>query len=154
MSNTDRRRLLQRLGTVTRFSNIFLASDASSYLTGITLPVRAACSPAEEAPVISPITRPDCRITAPGLLYLTEPARAVAEIDAVVVDADGEDPLFTMYTSGPDLDEAAVLAHCRGTLARVRLPKRAVFTDVIPRNPTGKALKRLLREQFSFDAPE
>jgi hypothetical protein len=39
MSNTDRRRLLQRLGTVTRFSNIFLASDASSCLTGITLPV-------------------------------------------------------------------------------------------------------------------
>jgi hypothetical protein len=39
MSNTDRHRLLQHLGTVTRFSNIFPASDASSYLTGITLAV-------------------------------------------------------------------------------------------------------------------
>jgi hypothetical protein len=42
MSNTDRRRLLQRLGTATRFSNIFLASDASSHLTGITLPNEGA----------------------------------------------------------------------------------------------------------------
>ena len=54
----------------------------------------------------------------------------------------------------PGLDEAAVLAHCSGKLARFKLPKRAVFTDVIPRTPTGKALKRLLREQFPLDAPE
>ena len=54
----------------------------------------------------------------------------------------------------PDLDEAAVLAHCSDKLARFKLPKRAVFTDVIPRTPTGKALKRQLREQFSFDAAD
>jgi hypothetical protein len=42
MSAADRRRLLQRLGTVTRFSNIFLPSDAGSYLTDITLLVGGA----------------------------------------------------------------------------------------------------------------
>jgi len=66
----------------------------------------------------------------------------------------GESPLAVVVRADPDLDEAAVLAHCSDKLARFKLPKRAVFTDVIPRNPTGKALKRLLREQFSFDAPE
>jgi acyl-CoA synthetase (AMP-forming)/AMP-acid ligase II len=66
----------------------------------------------------------------------------------------GESPLAVVVRSDPDLDEAAVLAHCSGKLARFKLPKRAVFTDVIPRTPTGKALKRVLREQFSFDAPE
>ncbi|HXY66557.1 MAG TPA: long-chain fatty acid--CoA ligase [Mycobacterium sp.] len=66
----------------------------------------------------------------------------------------GESPLAVVVRSDPNLDEAAVLAHCSGKLARFKLPKRAVFTEVIPRTPTGKALKRVLREQFSFDAPE
>jgi acyl-CoA synthetase (AMP-forming)/AMP-acid ligase II len=54
----------------------------------------------------------------------------------------------------PELDESAVLAHSAGKLARYKLPKRAVFADVIPRTPTGKALKRVLREQFPLKAPE
>ncbi|WP_343598858.1 AMP-binding protein [Mycobacterium sp.] len=66
----------------------------------------------------------------------------------------GESPLAVVVRGDPDLDEAAVLAHCAGRLARFKLPKRAVFTDVIPRTQTGKALKRVLREQFSFEAPE
>jgi hypothetical protein len=37
--------------------------------------------------VISPTTRPDCKVTAPGLLYLTEPARAVAEIAVLTSSA-------------------------------------------------------------------
>ena len=52
------------------------------------------------------------------------------------------------------LDEAAVLAHSTGKLARFKQPKRAVFVDVIPRAATGKALKRFLREQFPLMAPE
>ncbi len=66
----------------------------------------------------------------------------------------GESPLAVVVRADPELDEAAVLAHCNGKLARFKLPRRAVFTDAIPRNPTGKALKRLLREQYPLDAPE
>ncbi|GBE66058.1 long-chain-fatty-acid--CoA ligase FadD13 [Mycobacterium sp. MFM001] len=66
----------------------------------------------------------------------------------------GESPLAVVVRADPDLDEAAVLEHCSGKLARFKLPKRAVFVDAIPRTPTGKALKRVLREQFSFDSPE
>ncbi|VAZ83525.1 acyl-CoA synthetase [Mycobacterium persicum] len=66
----------------------------------------------------------------------------------------GESPLAVVVRANPELDEAAVLAHCEGKLARYKLPKRAVFVDAIPRTPTGKALKRVLREQFSVPAPE
>ena len=63
----------------------------------------------------------------------------------------GESPVAVVVRADPDLDEAGVLAHCRGRLARFKLPKRVLFIDVIPRTPAGKALKRLLREQLSFD---
>jgi acyl-CoA synthetase (AMP-forming)/AMP-acid ligase II len=66
----------------------------------------------------------------------------------------GESPLAVVVSADADLDEAAVLAHCTGRLARFKLPKRAVFVDSIPRTATGKVLKRVLREQFSPDAPE
>ncbi len=66
----------------------------------------------------------------------------------------GESPLAVVVSSDAGLDEAAVLAHCDGKLARFKLPKRAVLVDTIPRTSTGKVLKQMLREQFSFDAPE
>jgi acyl-CoA synthetase (AMP-forming)/AMP-acid ligase II len=66
----------------------------------------------------------------------------------------GDSPLAVVVRSDPGLDEAAVLAHCSGKLARFKVPKRAELTDVIPRTPTGKALKRQLREQFPLDAPK
>jgi hypothetical protein len=37
--------------------------------------------------VISPITRPDCRVIAPGLLHLTEPVRAVAQMGPLTFSA-------------------------------------------------------------------
>ncbi len=66
----------------------------------------------------------------------------------------GESPLAVIVRKTPDLDEEQVLAHCDGKLARYKLPKGAVFVDEIPRNPSGKILKRVLREQFNKPAPE
>ena len=60
----------------------------------------------------------------------------------------GESPLAIVVRSDESLTEADVLAFCEGKLARYKLPRAAQFIDVIPRNPSGKALKRLLREQF------
>ena len=42
----------------------------------------------------------------------------------------------------------AVLAWTDGKLARFKQPKAVEFVDAIPRNPTGKVLKRVLRDQF------
>jgi acyl-coenzyme A synthetase/AMP-(fatty) acid ligase len=33
------------------------------------------------------------------------------------------------------------------------LPKKVVFAEAIPRNPTGKILKRVLRDQYSVSVP-
>ncbi len=37
---------------------------------------------------------------------------------------------------------------CRKTLSNYKVPKRWFFVDSLPRNPTGKILKRSLRERF------
>jgi acyl-CoA synthetase (AMP-forming)/AMP-acid ligase II len=63
---------------------------------------------------------------------------------AVVVRADGHD----------DLRADEILAWCDGRVARYKMPKAVEFAGEIPRNPTGKALKRILRERFPGPAPE
>ncbi|MEL0093405.1 MAG: long-chain fatty acid--CoA ligase, partial [Pseudomonadales bacterium] len=60
----------------------------------------------------------------------------------------GESPFAVVVSKNSSLNEAAVLEHCDGKLARFKLPKGAAFIDVIPRNANGKVLKRVLREQF------
>lgn len=37
---------------------------------------------------------------------------------------------------------------CGARLARFKVPKKVIFADAIPRNPTGKILKRVLREEY------
>jgi O-succinylbenzoate-CoA ligase len=67
----------------------------------------------------------------------------------------GESPLAVVVpAAGAQLSEGDVLDWCNGKLARFKLPRVVAFTDEIPRNPTGKALKRLLREQFPGPAPD
>jgi fatty-acyl-CoA synthase len=53
---------------------------------------------------------------------------------------------FVVTGEGATLDEAAIKEHVRSQLARHKVPRDVIFLDEIPRNPTGKVLKRLLRE--------
>jgi fatty-acyl-CoA synthase len=46
------------------------------------------------------------------------------------------------------LDDATVIAHCRGKLAGFKVPKRVVFVAALPKNPSGKLLKRELRQSL------
>ncbi|MFP8881289.1 MAG: long-chain fatty acid--CoA ligase [Myxococcota bacterium] len=66
----------------------------------------------------------------------------------------GETPLAVVVKSDPSLTAQDVLDHTNGKLARFKQPRGVEFVDVIPRNPTGKVLKRELREQFPRAAPE
>jgi fatty-acyl-CoA synthase len=50
--------------------------------------------------------------------------------------------------AGQILDEGAVIAHCRAQMANFKVPKRVVFVDALPKNPSGKLLKRELRTRF------
>ncbi len=47
---------------------------------------------------------------------------------------------------GATLDLATLSAYCRDRLAAFKVPKQLVLTDSLPRNPSGKVLKRLLRQ--------
>jgi acyl-CoA synthetase (AMP-forming)/AMP-acid ligase II len=42
-------------------------------------------------------------------------------------------------------EEAALIEHCRGRLAGFKVPKRVIIIDEMPRNASGKILKRDLR---------
>jgi acyl-CoA synthetase (AMP-forming)/AMP-acid ligase II len=70
----------------------------------------------------------------------------------------GESPLAvvvrTADDSGTALRAEDVLAWCDGKLARFKQPKSVEFIDEVPRNASGKALKRLLRERFPAPAKE
>ena len=59
----------------------------------------------------------------------------------------GEVPrAFIVLKPGEELTAEALIAHCRERLAGFKTPKEIVFLDVLPRNPSGKVLKRQLRE--------
>jgi len=45
-----------------------------------------------------------------------------------------------------NLDEDAVKKHVKDQLAKYKVPREVIFLDELPRNPTGKILKRELRE--------
>ena len=45
-------------------------------------------------------------------------------------------------------------AHVNGRLARYKQPRAYEYIDALPLNPSGKVLKRMLRERFPGPAPE
>ena len=50
--------------------------------------------------------------------------------------------------AGQALSGEAVVAHCARHMAGFKTPKRVVFADSLPKNPSGKLLKRELRERY------
>ncbi|WP_028315978.1 long-chain-fatty-acid--CoA ligase [Desulfatibacillum aliphaticivorans] len=47
------------------------------------------------------------------------------------------------------LTQDELIEWCRDKLARFKTPKQVVFAEEIPRTPTGKILKRILRDQYN-----
>jgi fatty-acyl-CoA synthase len=48
--------------------------------------------------------------------------------------------------AGQSLSEEQVLAFCRANMASFKAPKQVVFAEALPKNPSGKLLKRQLRQ--------
>ena len=88
----------------------------------------------------------------------SEVERALYEHPAVVEAAVigipdprwGEVPkAFVVLRSGAEVTAQDLIEHCRQRLARFKVPKQVEFIDALPRNPSGKVLKRELRERTS-----
>jgi acyl-CoA synthetase (AMP-forming)/AMP-acid ligase II len=56
---------------------------------------------------------------------------------------------IVVVKEGEELTEEELIQWCEGRIGRFKIPKAVVFTETIPRTPTGKILKRVLREQFN-----
>ena len=89
-------------------------------------------------------------------VYPAEVEQVLARLDGVAESAviGVPDPrlgevgrAFLVPRPGSVLAEADVLAFCRGRLANYKLPRQVIFRDALPRNPSGKVLKRVLREE-------
>ncbi|OBI07534.1 acyl-CoA synthetase [Mycolicibacter nonchromogenicus] len=53
---------------------------------------------------------------------------------------------FVVKKEGSTVDEDAIKVYVKEHLARYKVPREVVFLDELPRNPTGKILKRELRD--------
>jgi acyl-CoA synthetase (AMP-forming)/AMP-acid ligase II/uncharacterized membrane protein len=74
---------------------------------------------------------------------------AVAEAAAIGVDDEKFGQrlrAFIALRSGKDASEQELKDHVKSNLARYKVPREIVFVDELPRNPTGKVLKRELAE--------
>lgn len=50
---------------------------------------------------------------------------------------------------GASLSVEELAAHCRAHLAGFKVPKQLILRDALPRNPSGKVLKRALRDELA-----
>ncbi len=90
-------------------------------------------------------------------IYPAEIERVLAEhpdlADVAVIgvpDAQwGEVPKAVVVAApGATIDESALLLWCRGQLASFKCPRSVDVLDELPRNPTGKVLKKDLRKPY------
>jgi fatty-acyl-CoA synthase len=113
-------------------------------------------------------------LDAEGFLYLTDRKKdmiisggeniASSEVERVIYELPGvrevavigvpderwgEKPVaVVVLAENTALDLAALATHCRSRLAGFKVPKELVVRDSLPRNPSGKVLKRVLRSEL------
>jgi acyl-CoA synthetase (AMP-forming)/AMP-acid ligase II len=90
-------------------------------------------------------------------VYPAEVERVVAEHPAVaevavigVPDETWGEAVKAVVVARPEaaLDESDIIAFCRQRLAGYKTPRSVDVVEALPRNPTGKVLKRLLRQPY------
>ena len=82
------------------------------------------------------------------VVYQLPQVREVAII-GVPDEKWGERPVAVIaLNAGQSLDYETLAEHCRAHLAGFKVPKQLIVRDQLPRNPSGKVLKRLLRDEL------
>jgi HIP---CoA ligase len=89
-------------------------------------------------------------------VYPAEVEQVLARLDGVAESAvvgvpDGRlgevGRAYVVSRVGQALSQDAVIDFCRQRLANYKVPRQVMFRDALPRNPSGKVLKRLLRNE-------
>jgi long-chain acyl-CoA synthetase len=85
-------------------------------------------------------------------LLVTHPRVADAAVFGVPNEDFGEEVKAAIQPlhwadAGPEL-EAELLAFCREHLSTIKCPRSIDFLEELPRHPTGKLYKRLLRDKY------
>jgi fatty-acyl-CoA synthase len=117
-------------------------------------------------------------LDADGFLYLTDRKKdmiisggeniASSEVERVIYELPqvrevavvgmpdqrwGEQPVaIVVLADGAALELSEVVDHCRRRLAGFKVPKKLIIRDSLPRNPSGKVLKRVLRAELEANA--
>ncbi|MFF4351174.1 acyl-CoA synthetase [Streptomyces sp. NPDC001530] len=79
-------------------------------------------------------------------LYTHEQVAEVAVIG--LPDERWIEAVTAVVVARGEVTEAELIAHAREKLAHFKAPKRVIFVDELPRNASGKILKRELRDRF------
>jgi fatty-acyl-CoA synthase len=105
--------------------------------------------------------RKDMYISGGENVYPAEVEAAIAELPdvaecAVIGMADerwGEvGRAYIIAVAGKQITEQAIMEHCASRLAKFKVPKSVVITDIIPRTASGKVQKHLLKERALLEA--
>jgi len=77
-----------------------------------------------------------------------------AIVEASVIglpDSDWGEKVMALVVLKPDAEvsEEELITYTKEHLATYKAPKSVVFVDELPKGPTGKILKRVLRDQYS-----
>ncbi|WP_153504216.1 long-chain-fatty-acid--CoA ligase [Cumulibacter manganitolerans] len=75
----------------------------------------------------------------------------IAEVAVIGIPSEkwGESPYaIAVRRPGSDVTAEEIISWCRDQIAHYKCPVDVAFVDVLPRNPNGKLLKRVLREQY------
>lgn len=76
---------------------------------------------------------------------------AVEEVAVIGVPDDewGQQPrAIVVLKPGSKATAEEIMEHCRTRLSSFKKPQSVVFVDTLPRNPMGKILKRVLRQEY------
>ena len=87
-----------------------------------------------------------------SLMY-RHPAVAEASVVGVPDPYRGEEVVaFVVRKAGAEVTEQQMVEWCRDSIAVYKAPRRVRFAVSLPKTPSGKVLKRVLREQAGQEA--
>jgi long-chain acyl-CoA synthetase len=82
-------------------------------------------------------------------VLMEHPAVLEAAVVGVPSERWGETPMaFVALRPGAAVTEQALVSFCRDRLAHYKCPTAVSWVDALPRNPSGKVLRRTLREPY------